>query len=396
MRILVHDYSGHPFQVELSAALGARAHVVTHSWCEAHVSGKGDLAGEHLGVSFAPVGVGEVIDKLAFRRRLVQEVRYGVQLVAQVRRLRPDVVLIGNTPIPMLAVITLWLWLRGVPWVLWQQDVQGVAVRTFAGAKLGRVFVVVAWLMAWVERWCARRAAAIVVIAPCFLPVHEEWGTADKTTVIPNWAPLEDIRPMPRDNAWAEEHGLASRPTLLYSGTLGLKHRPELLVLLTDEVNRSGATTTLVVVSEGPAVDVLRREGERRAVQTVLEPFQPFDRLGEVLGAGDVLVVLLDESAGAFSVPSKTLSYLSAGRPVVALMPVDNPAATLITQAGGLVLPPCEASLPRAADWVRDVLGDPERREELGRAARRLAEREFAIDVCVDRFETILVGAAGD
>ena len=38
-------------------------------------------------------------------------------------------------------------------------------------------------------------------------------------------------------------------------------------------------------------------------------------------------VVLLERSAGAFSVPSKTLSYLCAGRPVVGLMPAENLAA---------------------------------------------------------------------
>ena len=43
MRILVHDYSGHPFQVELSRELARRGHEVTHSYCEAYVSGKGHL-----------------------------------------------------------------------------------------------------------------------------------------------------------------------------------------------------------------------------------------------------------------------------------------------------------------------------------------------------------------
>ena len=46
MRILVHDYSGHPFQVQLSRELSRRGHDVTHSFSEVYVSGKGHLTAE--------------------------------------------------------------------------------------------------------------------------------------------------------------------------------------------------------------------------------------------------------------------------------------------------------------------------------------------------------------
>jgi len=108
-----------------------------------------------------------------------------------------------------------------------------------------------------------------------------------------------------------------------------------------------------------------------------------------------LLVVLLEQDAGAFSVPSKTLSYLCAGRPVLGLMPAENLAATLVAQVDGCVLPPNESSLPEAAAWVREVLTDDERRVRLGKSARALAEREFALTTCADSFEGILAGAAG-
>jgi glycosyltransferase involved in cell wall biosynthesis len=138
---------------------------------------------------------------------------------------------------------------------------------------------------------------------------------------------------------------------------------------------------------------VLEEEATRLGVPLTRLPFQPYDRLPEVLGTGDVLVVLLEQDAGAFSVPSKTLSYLCAGRPVLGLMPAENLAARLVTEVEGCVLRPEEASLPTAAAWVRDVVETPDRRDDLGRLARELAEREFALAGCADRFEDVL-GAA--
>jgi len=396
MRILLHDYSGHPFQVELSRELSRRGHDVTHSYCDAYTSGKGHLTAEPgETIRFDPIGVGVVIAKMSFGKRLLQELRFGVELVRQARRTRPDVVMASNVPIPTLVILAFVLRLRRIPWVLWHQDVQAVAIRSFAGSKLSRSFAVVATLIGVAEKWCARRAAAVVVIADSFVDVHRRWGTADKTTVIPNWAPLEEIRPVTRTNDWSHEHGLDEVRTLLYSGTLGLKHNPELLVGLARELIDAGQPVQLVVVNQGPAEQVLRDEAARLDVPLLLLPFQPYERLSEVLGSGDVLVVLLERDAGAFSVPSKTLSYLCAGRPVLGLMPAENLAATLVARVDGCVLPPVERSLPDAAAWVGTVLADDERRAALGKAARALAEREFDLVRCAPRFEAILADAAG-
>lgn len=395
MRILVHDYSGHPFQVELSRELARRGHEVTHSFCPGWVSGKGRLTAEPgETIVFDPVGPTEPIAKDRFVHRVLVEARLGLQLLAQVRRTRAQQAMLSNAQIPTLVVFALGMMLLRKPWVLWHQDVYAVAVRSFAGDKLGRGFRLVAHVFTIAERWVSRRAAAIVVIAPSFVAVHEEWGTAEKVTVIPNWAPLEEIVPVERKNDWSTEHGLDEEKTLVYSGTLGLKHDPKLLVGLARQVIDAGTPVRLVVVSQGPAMDVIREEAARLDVPATLLPFQPYERLSEVLGAGDVLVVLLEQQAGAFSVPSKTLSYLCAGRPIFGLMPAENLAASLVERAGGAVLPPNAASLAPAAAWVAEVLAAPERRFELGTASRALAEQEFALATCADRFEHILEATA--
>ncbi|MGN6782438.1 MAG: glycosyltransferase family 4 protein [Marmoricola sp.] len=395
MRILIHDYAGHPFQAELSRELARRGHDVTHSWCDAYVSGKGRLVAEPgETVRFEAVSAGRRIRKTDFGRRLVQEVRIGWELARHALRVRPDVMVVSNTPVPSALVLTPVLAVWRIPWVLWHQDVQCVAIRSFAGARLSRLFLLVAAVIGWGERWCARRAAGIVVIAESFRDVHRAWATDEKTVTIPNWAPLQEIYPTERKNDWSVEHGLDDVQTILYSGTLGLKHQPALLPQLARAVADRGRPVRLVVVNQGPAEQVLREESERLGVDLLLLPFQPYDRLSEVLAAGDVLVVLLERSAGAFSVPSKTLSYLCAGRPVLGLMPAENAAAALVAAAGGLVAPPAAASVDDAAKWVVEMLSDVERRTAVNLQARAVAEQRFALDRCADRFEEVLAGAA--
>ena len=60
------------------------------------------------------------------------------------------------------------------------------------------------------------------------------------------------------------------------------------------------------------------------------------------------------------------------------------------------MLPPAEAALPEAGQLGRvGARGRPGAGDELGRKARALAEREFALDGCATRFEEILGRAAG-
>ena len=89
MRILVHDYSGHPFQAQLSRELARRGHDVVHSTCTAYVSGKGNLAGDTAGLRFVTIGDSTALRKEAYFHRLRQETLLGFELARQVRQEKP-------------------------------------------------------------------------------------------------------------------------------------------------------------------------------------------------------------------------------------------------------------------------------------------------------------------
>ena len=198
----------------------------------------------------------------------------------------------------------------------------------------------------------------------------------------------------PKANPWAAEHGLTSRFVFLYSGTLGKKHSPELLLALADEF-RADPAVLVVVVAEGAGADWLREQVSVTPRPNLLQvSFQPFELLPDVLGAGDVLVTLLTSEAGASSVPSKTLSYLCAERPILAAVPPDNAIARLIEEqaSAGLVSAPGDQQAFLHA--ARRLRHDPALRTRQGRSARAYAEKHFEPEHIVTRFEE-LVGAAG-
>jgi glycosyltransferase involved in cell wall biosynthesis len=114
-----------------------------------------------------------------------------------------------------------------------------------------------------------------------------------------------------------------------------------------------------------------------------------------VLASADVLVVLLDPSAGRYSVPSKTLSYLCAGRAILASVPADNSIARLVRDesGAGVVVRPDERDA-----FLREAVAlatDPGLRATLGEAGRQYASSNFAEDVVITAFEQQLDALVG-
>jgi glycosyltransferase involved in cell wall biosynthesis len=227
----------------------------------------------------------------------------------------------------------------------------------------------------------------VIVISEDFLPLLQRWGVGEtRVVVIENWAPLAELPSLSRDNAWASEHGLDGKAVFLYSGTLGFKHDPSLLL----ELARWAGTreALVVVVSEGPGADWLAEHGAGEQALRLL-PYQPYEQLPEVLASADVLVAVLEAEAGAFSVPSKVLAYLCAARPLLVSMPSDNLAARVVERSGGgILVPPHDA--PSLWAGAEALLDDEPRRSELSRRARDYAEATFDLERIASRFEELL------
>ncbi|HEX8802720.1 MAG TPA: glycosyltransferase family 4 protein, partial [Acidimicrobiales bacterium] len=324
---------------------------------------------------------------------LRQEMAYGARFTRVAAEFEPDVILACNVPLVAKMVSAVWCGRRRVPWVFWLQDLHSVAMATEAENRAGRAGRLLGSAFETVERTLLRKADAVVSITDDFAPVLDRWGVEPAgRTVIENWAPVDDLPLRPRDNPWRRRMALGDRFVFLYSGTLGLKHRPELLFELAEQ---HGDDAEVVVISEGMGENRLREMlAERPLPNLRLLPFQPMEDYPDILGAADVLVALLEPAAGTFSVPSKVLSYLCAGRPILGAIPVHNLAARTIERAGaGVVVPPTDDEAFLVA--AKHLRNDGHQRFTAGTRGRSYAESMFDTSAITDRFEGVIDAALG-
>lgn len=401
MRIYLHDYGGHAFLVGLARHLARRGHTVRYGFSATNEAPQGDLAprpDDPATFSLDPV-VTEPVDKRArslagLVRRRQAEARFGEAAAEHVRRWDADVVVAANCGLDTLAALQSAARSQHAAFVDWLQDVWSVGTRAVLAKRFGPVGDLAGRWMERREGRLLRSSEAVIAITDGFRPLLDRWRVPpERVAVIENWAPLADLPQRPRDTAWAEAHGLAGRPVVLYSGTLGMKHDPAGLLRLAERLAEADPEARLVVVSSGEGADWLAaRRAERGLDALVLLPFQPFEAFPDVLGAADVFVAVLEPEASAVSVPSKVLAYLCAGRPAVLSVPPDNLAARIVTREGaGLVVPPGDADA--LADAVIGLLGDDARRRRMGAAGRAHAERAFDLDAIAGRIERVLADA---
>jgi len=390
MRILVNEFCGHAFQIELSRELARRGHNVLHLYFADNLSTpKGDIESSVQGLSsFAIEGlhVPMKFSKHSILTRRKADIAYGKAASAKVEAFRPDVVISANMPLDAQNILQKAAKRHNAKFVFWLQDVYSSAVRFVLKRKLGPLAGIVASYYEGLEKKLLRSSNAVVCIAPGFQKIATEWGVKpSRAFVIENWAPLDEIRPMEKDNAWAREHGVDRDFCFVYSGTLGMKHRPELLLSLARSLESSGGAK-IKVIAGGAGADWLRdnAQGVRKDVLQLL-PFQPYNRVPEVMGASDVLIALLDSDAGAFAVPSKILSYLCAGRTLLLAAPRENHAAAVVERANaGIVISPDSADdFLKAATSLRENAG---LRARYAANARAYAEKSFNIAGIADRF----------
>ena len=240
-----------------------------------------------------------------------------------------------------------------------------------------------------------RRASLIVTIGDSMARVLSEHMEGhrrrSRVHVIPNWADVDLIRPIPKDeNAWAREVGQRGKITVLYSGNIGASHGLERLA----DVAKSLENLTgihMLIVGDGLGLDSLRTRLSSLGCRNVtVMDYQPWERVPEVLATGDIGIVSQERGKEHLSLPSKTYSILAAGSVVLALTSEGSDLAELVHRYGvGVVGDPDDPN--EIANSIERSVSDPGVLAEVRRRARDVAEKEFSEDAAYEKWEAALV-----
>jgi colanic acid biosynthesis glycosyl transferase WcaI len=299
---------------------------------------------------------------------------------------RPDVILLTVPPLPVAVPANLLGWLYNCPVVLNVQDILPEAA-VHVGLLTNPVMIRV---MEALEQFAYKTAHTISVIADGFVDNLVGKGVlSDKITCIPNWVDTNFIRPLPQaDNAFRKEFGLEDKFVVLYAGNIALTQGLETVVEAATKLTHL-PEIVFVIVGEERALSQLQEHCDACGATNVkLLPFQPRERLPEMLAASNVGLIVQRQHVVSFNMPSKTQVLLASGRPVVASVPNTGSAAKAIEKSrGGLVVEP---ENPQAlADTITHLYEHPELAEAYGKQGRQFALDRYSFEQALNQYEAL-------
>ncbi len=219
------------------------------------------------------------------------------------------------------------------------------------------------------------------ITAPMVAVARAAGVPEERLILLPNWARLDDVRPLERPSRLRAGLGLgADQPVVLYSGNLGHKQDLETILAAARHSQEAGSPVSYVVAGDGAAQHAFSvRAAELGLSNLTSLPLQPDAAFNELLNLADVHLIVQDAGVADLVMPSKLTNMLASGRPVVATAAAGTALASLIVEhdVGLAVEPGAVAALARA---VEGLASDRARRIRQGANARAFAEAHLDRD----------------
>jgi colanic acid biosynthesis glycosyl transferase WcaI len=320
--------------------------------------------------------------------RLVFDMSLGLgMLLNAVGVATPDVIVCGSPPVEtaFVGIVLGKMWRR--PFVILAQDMPVQAALAVGMLKPGRITRAA---LAF-EGALYRRAARVVTISDRFFnPLRDLGVRASAISHIPNWVDTDALGPQRPSPSMRARLGARDDDFLvLHAGNMGqkqaLRHVVEAAGSFSDD-----SRLQIALVGHGPQAPELNAEIAGRSLLRIrLLPLLPAEEVPAMLAAADALLVSQRAQVVDSVLPSKTLSYMASGRPIIAAVNPLSATADLVRAADcGIVVAPEDAGALTAG--IERLRQDPEMCLRMGNNGRRHAVERFSKGAVLGQWDALL------
>ncbi|MBC7366178.1 MAG: WcaI family glycosyltransferase [Undibacterium sp.] len=283
--------------------------------------------------------------------RIVHELSFGLVSMGRILALpRADVYVVVSPPLGLGFLAWIATTLKRSRFVFHVQDLQPDAAVELGMLRRG----LLVRLLYGLERLAYAKATKVSGISEGMIAAFDRKGVpAAKRVLLPNWLRMGlEVTPDPADRAGARRRFGVPEGNLLaiYAGNLGRKQNLEIVIeaagLLASRATEEPNRVTVIIAGDGAARPDLERRLQAQAGADVhLLPLLSEADYAALLGAADVALITQCKGTGQFFFPSKLLSVLAAGLPVVAVADDDSELARALRTGGfGLTVAPADAA----------------------------------------------------
>jgi len=313
---------------------------------------------------------------------------------------KPDIYVVVSPPLLSGIPIAIIAKLRGVPVIFHIQDLQPDAA-VWLGMLTQKWLIKTLYVF---ELWTYKLVDKISGITPAMVDTILSKGIpSDKVELLPNWISIRaDAEMAPRK----QSPGLETRRTLgfpddcflaVYSGNLGSKQGLDVLLDVATELKTAGVSheeVSLLICGDGAEKKRLEATAHERQLDNLFfRPLLPYEQYQSLLNSCDINLVTQVAGSGKAFFPSKVLSILAAGCPVLGVSDTDSPLHQAINEGGaGFSLSPENPT--KIAQLLQHLKANPQELEQCSSQGFNWV-KQFAPETVLAKFEKTLEELAG-
>ncbi|MEK9993373.1 MAG: glycosyltransferase family 4 protein [Hydrogenophilales bacterium] len=391
-KVLVHDYAGHPFQIDLSRELAKKFNVL-HCYNGSNTTPQGKTLKNKNDLSsfdIQPITLKNKISKYSFFKRWTQEISYGFKLLSLIKRYKPDTIISGNTPLDAQLIIFIYSKIKGIKFIFWLQDMIAFTAGAIIKRKIRLLGILIESYFGFLEKNFARFSDYTIITMDSHIDILKSWGVKESKIVLNyNWAPLDDYPVVEKKNNWSVKNNYDDKFVFMWTGTMGMKHNPDLIFELSKKfINNE--KVKIVVVSQSIGADWLSNKKETHNLHNLdILPYQDFQDVPNMMGASDCLICIVGNDVSDGAIPSKFLSYMCAKRGILLAIKEDNQAALIANEYNtALVCNPDDIN--HFLENADIIYNNSSLRNLQSINARQYASDTFQIELIVKNFEKII------
>ncbi len=295
---------------------------------------------------------------------------------------KPDISIVYSPPLPLALTAYVLKKIKKVPFILNVQDIFPQSAIDL-GILRNRLLI---HFFEKLELFSYRKADWITVHSPS----NREWiikkgATPEKVKIIPNCVDTDFIRPAERTNSFREEYNLGDKFIVSFVGVLGYSQDLD-IVLESASVLKNYKDILFLIVGNGVEKVRLENKSYRMGNRNIrFIPMQPRERYPLILQASDISLATLREEVRTPVVPSKILSIMSAGKPVIICMDLSGDAAKIVKDSQcGYALP--AGDFQGLSDAILKLYYSPQLREEFGDNGRSYCEKYVSLEKSAEEY----------
>ena len=321
---------------------------------------------------------------LTTRRRVLHEATFAAGCMMRAFASgKPDCIFAVSPPLGLGLVASTLSRVWRVPYIFDVEDLQPDAALELGMMRTGRVTN----LLYAVERHSYRRAALISTLTEGMRQRIAGKGIdASRIVLFPPRADasLYGLRQRISPQAFRQRHGLHGKFIVSHSGNMGVKQGLG-VVLEAAEQSRERRDLCYVFVGDGAMRTQLEEQARLRRLENVLFlPLLDDDDFAEMLAATDVALVTQQKIVSDIVFPSKTVTLLSAGCPVIASVNAASEVASAIRRSGaGVVIEPERSDLLWQA--IEGLIAYPARLATMSLEAEKFARQSWDETITLPR-----------